>query len=166
VLSLQDSLQYLDHSTLSSQKICSLHIIYSCLFNEHTTRRCIFSTSNATRKCTTFMRQMKHGHPSFTLRTIRNTFCMFLRTHSHHDRRITLRSSLMSDLSDTSKSFFRHLAAIFSAVHAFCVRENSSKCLFWCAGFISYLQTVDHNRLKFNFQSNNMLKLTQWQWQL
>jgi len=162
MLSLQDSLQYLDHSTSSAQKVCSLHIIYSCLFNEHTTH--IFSTFNATCKCTTFMRhQMKHGHPSFTLRTIRNTFCTFLRTYSHHDHP----SIVMSDLSDTSKSFFRHLAAIFSAVHAFCVRDNSSKCLFWCTGFISYLQTVDHNRLKteFNFQSN-MSKLTQWQWQL
>jgi len=166
ILKIALSLQVfnLDHSTSSSQKVCSLHIIYSCLFNEHTTHRGIFSTPNATRKCTTFMRhQMKHGHPSFTLGTIRNTFCTFLRTYSHHDQRITLRSSLMSDLSDTSKSFFRHLAAIFSAVHTFCVRENASKCLFRCAGFISYLQTVDHNRLntELNFQSNNMSKLTQ-----
>lgn len=38
----------------------------------------------------------------------KKVFCMYLRVHSHHDQRITLRSSLMSNLSGTSKSSFRH----------------------------------------------------------
>lgn len=94
----------------------------------------------------------------------KKAFCMYLRAHSHHDQRITLRSSLMSDLSGTSKSSFRH-----SSVTAFCVcraylfyvRENSTKHLFWRIEFISYLRAVNHNRLRaeFNFYSNNMSKL-------
>lgn len=81
-----------------------LPIIYSRLFNT----RHIEVFFPCPRKYTKIYFMRAHGHPSFIAANYKKAFCMYLRTHSHHDQRITLRLSLMSYLSGMSKSSFRH----------------------------------------------------------
>lgn len=79
----------------------------------------------------------------------KKAFCTHPRAHSRHDQRITLRSSLTSDLSDVSKSSFRHSSESVRRARIYFASVNSTGArLFRRAVFISHSRAVDHDQLK------------------
>lgn len=172
MLSLQDSLRYPIRSFdfIIPESTLPAPIIYSHLFNGHTTGEGIFFSFfffYVWCYAQMYERSLCDARASIIhAANYKKAFCMYLWAHSHHDQRITFRSSLMSYLSSTSKSSFRHSSAAtfyVCRIRMYFVSERIQRNVsFWRAGFISYLRAVDHNRLKteLNFPNNNMSNLT------